>query len=406
MRSLLLRRLLAGISAAALLVSTAWAQVPGQPEYDPLESMPIRFGPAGLSPSIAITDFGIDTNVFNEATGARSDFTMTVSPRLVARLRGGPMLLTASNATGFVYFHESQAERNVSYTSEVRADFAFDRLQPYIAASLIDTRERLNAELDVRAPRRNTSITSGARLAVGARTAATFEVRRTNQTFDEDASFGGVPLSVTMNDRTDICDAGLLFALTPLTTLRVSSSWQRDRFENSPDRDANSFRVMPALQFDPTALIQGTLAIGYQRFEPLGPDLPSHQGIAVQTSLGYTLLERTRFEVRATRDVHYSFEVAEPYYLDSGVRFDVMHQLVGPFELRAALSRDVLDYRESGEPDASRSDTARLVSAGVGYRLRDDTRIVLSWESASRRSVRPERNFDRHRLVASITYGL
>jgi hypothetical protein len=42
----------------------------------------------------------------------------------------------------------------------------------------------------------------------------------------------------------------------------------------------------------------------------------------------------------------------------------------------------------------------------VGYRLRDDTRIVVAWESAARRSVRPERNFDRHRLVASVTYGL
>jgi hypothetical protein len=408
MRGGLLRRLPAGLCAAALLVSTAWAQAPppAQAESDPLESMPIRFGPVGLSPSLAITDFGVDTNVFNEAANTRSDFTMTISPRLVARLRGGPVLLTATNGTGFVYFHETDAERNVSYTSDVRADFAFDRLQPYIAASFLDTRERLNAELDIRAPRRNTSVVSGARLAIGASTAATVEVRRTNQAFDEQVSFEGVPLSLTMNDRTDVYDAGLLFALTPLTTLRVTSSWQRDRFENSPGRDANSFRFMPALQFDSAALIQGTVAIGYRRFEPLGPDLAGHQGLAVQTSLGYTLLERTRFEVRVTRDVHYSFEAEEPYYLDSGVRFDVMHQLVGPFDLRATLSRDSLEYRELGASATSRSDSARLVSAGVGYRLRDDTRIVVAWESAARRSVRPERNFDRHRLVASVTYGL
>jgi hypothetical protein len=403
MRVQLRRRLAAAALAIVLPIAPAAAQVP---EQDPMESMPIRFGPLGLSPSLAMTDVGVDSNIFNDAAEPRSDFTATLVPRLVARLRAGPMLLSASNATGFVYFHETKEERAVNYSWDARADFSLDRLQPYFGASLIDTRDRLNAELDIRAPRRSTSVAGGARIALGANTAATFEARRSHLAFDEGITFDGVPLSRTMNDRTDVYDAGLLFALTPLTTLRMTTSWQRDRFEESPGRDADSFRIMPALQFDPNALIQGTLAIGYRRFDPLGPDLAAYQGLAVQTFLGYTLLERTRFDLRLTRDVQYSFEVDEPYYLSTGVRLDVTHQLVGPFDIRATVGRERLGYREPGSDSTSRTDTADLLSAGVGYRLRDDIRLGVAWETARRESARPDRGYDRHRLVASLTYGL
>jgi hypothetical protein len=404
MSAALFRRMAAGVAVLLVSVAAAAAQVPEQP--DPLESMPIRFGPVGISPSLAVTDVGVDSNIFSSAEDPREDFTATIAPRVIVRLRGGPMLLTVSNTTGFVYFHEFADERNVNYSWETRADFALGRLRPYLGAALADTRERLNAELDIRAPRRQSYLTGGAHLAVATRTAATFEFRRGDLDFDEGVSFEGVPLSRTMNDRTDSFDGGLLVTLTPLTTFGINATWLRDRFEQAPERDANSFRIMPSLRFDPTALIQGSIAVGYRKFDPLGPALAPYAGVVVQAAVGYTLLDRTRFDFRATRDVQYSFETDEPYYLSTGARLDVTYQLVGPFDVRASGGRERLGYRKIETGNTDRTDVADLLGIGVGYRLRDDIRLGIAWETTSRESDRPDRRYDRRRIVASLAYGL
>jgi hypothetical protein len=395
------------IAAACLVVGISAAPAAAQlPEQDPIESMPIRFGPLGISPTLAITDVGVDSNIFSDPVNPQEDFTATVVPRVQVRLRAGRMLLSAGNSTGFVYFHDFAEERNVNYSWDARADFTFARIQPYLGGALLDTRDRLNAELDIRAPRRQASVNGGARVAVASRTSLTFDVRRSHLTFDEGVSFEGVPLSRTMNDLTDTYDTGLLFALTPLTTVGLTAAWQRDRFDEAPERDADSFRIAPTLQFDPNALIQGSVAVGYRRFTPLGPALAPYAGLFVQTSLGYTLLERTRFDLRATRDVQYSFEIDQPYYVSTGARLEITHQLVGPVDVRLTAGRERLGYREMESGAGERTDTVDTVGAGIGYRLRDDIRLGISWESTNRTSDRPDRRYDRRRLVASLSYGL
>ena len=92
--------------------------------------MPIRLGPIGLNPTLAITNFGIDDNIFNDASEPKRDFTMTVTPRLQARLRGGRMLLSGTVATGLVYYKEFDDERSIDYTAQGRVDFDSGWFQP------------------------------------------------------------------------------------------------------------------------------------------------------------------------------------------------------------------------------------------------------------------------------------
>ena len=65
-----------------LCISTTVSYAQTVVPVDPLDSMPIRLGPIGLNPTLAITNFGIDDNVFNDASDPQRDFTMTVTPRL------------------------------------------------------------------------------------------------------------------------------------------------------------------------------------------------------------------------------------------------------------------------------------------------------------------------------------
>ena len=90
------------LTVLCISTTVSYAQTPSS--VDPLESMPFRFGPIGLSPTLAITNFGVDDNIFNDATEPKRDFTMTVTPRLQARMRSGKVLLSGAIGTGLVYY--------------------------------------------------------------------------------------------------------------------------------------------------------------------------------------------------------------------------------------------------------------------------------------------------------------
>ena len=154
--------------------------------------MPFRFGPVGLSPTLAITNFGVDDNIFNDATEPKRDFTMTVTPRLQARLRSGKVLLSGAVATGLVYYQKYDDERSIDYAADGRVDFDLGWFQPYALASLLDTRERLNAELDVRAPRTQTTLAAGAKALLSPKTGLVFDLRRAGLDFAEGTTFDGV----------------------------------------------------------------------------------------------------------------------------------------------------------------------------------------------------------------------
>lgn len=385
-----------GLPAPAL----AQTQVP-----EAVESMPIHFGPLGLRPSVSITNVGNDSNVFNDADNPQEDFTATAVPRLVARVRGGRVLLSYSSTAELVYFRKFTSERSVNTTTDLRLDGNFGRLQPYVSAGWVATKERLNSEVDVRSPRTQQAYAAGVRMLLASRTAVVVSARRLAVDFDEAARFRGVDLSRTLNSRTDSVDAGLQLLLTPLTTFSMTASLQRDRFDAAPERDSDTLRLLPALQFDPTSLIRGSLAVGYRRFRPLTPELPDYSGLLVQAGLGYTLLARTKFDVDAVRDVQYSFEDLEPYYLSTGGRLTVTHQLVGPLDLQAFGGRQSMAYRQRQLPGAARRDHVETFGGGAGYRLRDNLRLGVTWESHRRTSALDEREYVRRRVYASLIYG-
>ena len=394
------------VMAAGVLLIGVQAHAQVAPPPDPLESMAFRMGSLGLSPALAITDVGVDSNIFNESGEPREDFTATFTPQLTARFRAGRVLLTGFNSTGFVYYLDFADERSINYVLNGRADLDAGRFQPFVAGDLQDTHERLNQEIDVRAGRMGRTGSAGLKILGGPRTAFIVIGRWHDFEFDSGETFEGVSLSTSLNRQVDTYEASLEHALTALTTLNVTAAWQDDRFDQSPERDARAFSIVPALNFDPIALVQGTLAVGYKKFEPRSSDLPEFSGVVVRTGVTYTLLERTRFEFRATRDVQYSFETLEPYYVGSGARLQITYRLTGPFELQGAASRDRLSYQSIGSTLSERVDRVDLFSAGVGYRLAENARLGLNWEYSRRLSDRPDRRYDRRRLVASMLYGL
>ena len=72
------------------------------PAPDPDAEANIRFGPLSLKSTIALTNLGVDTNVFNQADAdqPQSDFTMTFSPTTDVWLRMGRTWITGTVGGG------------------------------------------------------------------------------------------------------------------------------------------------------------------------------------------------------------------------------------------------------------------------------------------------------------------
>ena len=130
-------------------------------------------------------------------------------PRLAARLHGGRLLLSSGSATDMVYFKKFTGERSINFTTDVKLDANLGRLQPYVSAGWIDTKDRMNAEIDIRFPRTQRTLAAGARILLASRTAVVVSARRFTLNFDDGALFRGVDLTRTLNSRSDSVDAGM-----------------------------------------------------------------------------------------------------------------------------------------------------------------------------------------------------
>ena len=58
------------------------------------------------------------------------------------------------------------------------------------------------------------------------------------------------------------------------------------------------------------------------------------------------LLGSTKFGIQVSRDVQYSFDVNQPYYLQNGLAGTVQQQIFGPVDVIAGIGFYSLAYRD------------------------------------------------------------
>ena len=97
-------------------------------------------------------------------------------------------------------------------------------------------------------------------------------------------------------------------------------------------------------------------------------------GIAYEALLNWSLFGRTTFDLGAGRNISYSYQDTEPYYLLTNVRLLVTQPLPGRFELYGGYDWEHMAYRWRRGVDATPGDSDRVdrlsaVNGGVGIRL-------------------------------------
>ena len=285
--------------------------------------------------------------MFNAAGEQKSDFTFTVGPKVdlwvpVARRA----LLQGTAATDLVWYAQYDSERSVDPQFALRGEVYLRRVTLFASGQYVNTRQRLNYEVDVRARHLENGANAGVAVRLTPKLSIEAATLLERTRFDSDAVFDGVSLQKTLNQDTTGFSVTGRHHITPLTTLALRYERLKDEFEYSPIRDSNSVRVMPGVEFKPRALITGTAYVGYRRFTPSATRaLREFTGLVAQLGLWYTLLGSTTMGVSYSRDLTYSYEVEQPFFINNSVGVSVRRAIGRRFDVIVSTDRHQYSIR-------------------------------------------------------------
>jgi hypothetical protein len=390
-----------------LSAGTVLAQPSSQTQPpDPVEQATLHLGPLGLNPAIVIRDVGPDNNVFNDPTNPKSDFTATVTPRLEVLTHPGPLKVSWTTTTDYVYYQTYASERGTNFGNSLRLDFDFGAFQPFVNAGFANTRDRFNREIDARARHRDEQYGAGIRVQLFEALFATAGARHSKTDFDQSAEFRGQNLASTLDRSNDTIEDGAGTAITPLTSLAVNVSRERERFVFSPERNSQTLRIMPTVTFSPLAVLTGTASFGYRRFSTDSALVPDYRGFVSTVTLSSTVRERHHLEMTFARDLQYSYEQDVAEYVETGLTVGWNWQIAGPIDSRLYGGRSRLHYRSPNLTDGKTDDIAHNYGFSVGWRLKEHLRAGVNGDWRGRDSERSvDRTYDNRRIYATLTWG-
>jgi len=390
------RSLVVAVFALLALVADAGAQTDGR----------FRTGVVTWTPTLTLRDAGIDSNVYDEPIDPKEDRSAVFSPRIegVAGLTAADVQFSGN--VDFVYFQRYASERSVNHRGSVRVNLRGSRLRPFAAGSFLNSRERVNSEIDVRARRSDREASAGVAVQVTPRGVVEVGGTFNQSTFRQGEVFRGVDLAQRLNRESVAGDLRFLYELTSLTRLVFGATASRDHFTLSPAYDADNLRATAGVEFQPYALLKGRATVGYHQIKPRGDLGFGFDGVSASVELGYVLLQRTRFDVRVARDASYSFE-AQPYFLQTLYGVEILHALFERLDVFASAAWETLDY--PGIPErllaANTLDVTRY-GGGIAVRAAERIRVTLNYDIAERTGqLIPDRRYERRRLYTTITYG-
>jgi hypothetical protein len=391
------------VVAATLVAGDASGQ--GSPILP--ETRPILVGPVTFYPTIALREAGYDSNVFNDATGPRGDFSSAVTPRLFVVAPVANTRFIGRALGNLTYYQTYKDQQSVSGLFDGRYEVVSPGFRPFASVGFADRRERRGFEIDARVRQRQTLASIGLDVDITAITAVTAWATRTTTAWDENERYLGVGLADQLDYSSTGFAGGARFRVTPLTTVAVIAEVQQDRFERSSLRDADSLRIGPSVDFDSSAAITGHLKTDYRSFTPLSPVVSSYRGVTAFADLRYLFRDRVDVKFDANRDVEYSYDPLQPYFLEVGGRLTITQRVVGPFGVLAiGERRDIQHQQINGTSFNGRRESTAALGAGLVIQKSKQLRFELVYERTSRTSSEPGwREYERQRLFASAIYG-
>jgi hypothetical protein len=389
---------------AALAATPASAQSVQSAATAPPSGRPLTVGNLQLYPSISLREIGVDTNIYNETVVVREDFTYTVAPRVVAELPLGDSHLVGTGGLGFIFFRQYKDQQTLNGLASGLFEVRTGRVRPSVSGGINRSRQR-GGDVDMRALSVSTNGRVGVEAGLSGITSLTAWVMRDKTAFAPGQRFREESLSDQLDRSSTTFAAGVRLDLTPLTSVVAAAELEQTRFTVSRYRDSDSLKIAPAVRFAEGAILNGEASLGVRDFRSVSGALPPFRGLVARGDLRFTVMQVTRVELRATRDVFYSYDTLYPYYLEAGGQATVSQRIVGPLEAIGLAGRRTLRYKSIDASGERRLETIRLWGGGFGVRVDDNMRFTLTVDRERRETTRTDlRQYDRTRVFAALEY--
>ena len=379
-----------------------------QDEADPSDAARFKFGALRFTPSIAVSNLGVDNNVFNEADDPKQDTTAAIGPAVNLWMKMGKSRLSGKLSGQYLYFKEYENQRAWNTVNDGKWEVPLSRITPFITGAWSDVKDRPGYEIDSRVRLKEQKAGAGSSIRLSGKTELRAGFQRGFFRYDDKDLVVGDAIARGLDRRTDTEIMDLRVRLTPLTTFAVQSTATQERFDNQDFRDANTIAVLPGFDFKPEALISGSAFVGVKRFTSLRDEIPDFTGVVANVGTKY-IRRSTQFDVRVSRDLAFSYQVLQPYYalIDTGLT--VTQRITYKWDVIGRSSWQSLAYRNvtSTTPRSERTDHSWQLGGGLAYRMAEALRVGLDANYYRRDAPEAEyRNFEGLRVGASFSYGL
>jgi putative beta-barrel porin BBP2 len=299
-----------------------------------------------ISPAIQIVNLGWDDNIFRvgPADGPVGDFTATVSPSIQASIPWSRLRFTGASQVDLNYFQRFNEIRSVDTDSHGAVAVLLGRLTPHVGGSWTNARHRRNFEIDFPVRRVDQWWDAGVDVNVSPKTAIAVMTRRSRAEYTGETVYLDSDLASLLGDTSTVRGVGVRYAVTPLTTVGAEFEQDTERLPRAPERNADGVRLMSVVEFRPFALVSGQAQIGVRSRTFNDRSVPPFHGTVMRLDLSYNLLARTRFTVRAQRDLSYSYRADERDYLQTGIEVSVARRIAAAWDMIGTVGRFNLLY--------------------------------------------------------------
>jgi len=374
---------------------------------------PWKLGPFRIQPSIVLSDFGYDSNIYS-TDNAIKDYTLTAGPAFNVYLAiKKKVVLTVSESPRYVYFFETARER--TWNNYLRGDvsFLFNKFFISFGANSTNARERWNYEIDIR-PRRIEQGFQGFLLwQPTKKTSLSLGARKLRYDY-ENLEFIGYRLSDQLNHNETYFNAGAYYQLTNRTRAFVDFEYGKFEFQNPLNpRDSESRTAYGGFEFSPTGKIRGRVRLGYKSFRALKEGMSDYIGLVGDTGISLSLLQILTLRGSYRRNIQFSVWTDINHYVENSsgaglscyifrrkIRLDYDFNYIDNIYPQPEQNRAVPGTYTGG----SRDDIIWMNSVGIYFRLRKNIGLGLKIGQWYRESgifhYRATRNF----VGLNITY--
>ncbi|HMD34292.1 MAG TPA: outer membrane beta-barrel protein [Vicinamibacterales bacterium] len=368
----------------------------------------VEFGPLVMTPTVAFMNIGVDNNVYNSAQERQVAFTATVSPQIRLLYKSGRLMIDSNTAADYIYYgvdttlggFTPRTVLNVEYRVGRRITLLFN---DYVASH----KDRPSIEIDARVRHTTTAVGTGVRVGLAPKMDLELGVRQADISYADGTVYDGVKLEQTLNQRTRSAYGSLSYRVTPYTAVRTLVSIDDQTYPLSPDRDGQSNLYAGGLSFSPRALIAGDAMLGVRQFWSHSPTQPDFTGLAADGRLTLTLGDSTGFLVSGHRDLNPSYELTNPYVLQSSYQVAVQQHVTRRFDVGLSYTTIKMDYATFTNAPAfanAGNNVQRGFGASVGVMSTHLARYAVYYEHWERSwATDPGRRFNDDRWGFMIT---